>query len=53
MATYKVGGEQEWLGYKPGSTVTDPQISEADLEVVLALGVLIPTTTAAAKKDEE
>jgi len=53
MASYKVGGDKDWLDHKPGSIVTDPQISDEDLAVVLKLGVLIPTTTQATKKDEE
>jgi len=49
MATYKVANSDEgWQGYSNGDTVHDPAVSESDLAVLTALGVLVLTN----KKEE-
>ena len=51
MTTYKVTSEGDWEGHSPGAIVTDPDLSEETLAVVVKLGLLTPTTKQTEKEE--
>lgn len=44
MANYTVGVEDGWNGKPKGATVSDSDLNENDLAVLIKIGVLVPTT---------
>jgi hydrogenase/urease accessory protein HupE len=50
---YTVVSENGWEGFANGATVTDPNIDEGSLAVVIAVGVLVPQDSPTKKVEEK